>query len=95
MIIEAPKEEKTLEKELTERFFRGEFIHQFKYTLDSIYEYMMSSNKKISEVIEEVKNKKSPLTKSQRDFMMYFKPDFIEDLMNDFVDLKRLKSENK
>lgn len=93
-VIETPVEEvKTEEKPLTpeeleakekqEKFLRGGIIHKYHYHLRSIHDYMKSNKLTLEQVRDEILEKKCRLTTTQRDLVMWFKLDFMQQLLDD------------
>ena len=97
IITEVPgeKEEVSEEPELTEEqkkqqesFMRGMVISRYRATLRDIYIYMKEKGKTLDDIRKEILEKKCYLTTSHRDFIMSFKLDFIQQLLDDMYHLK-------
>ena len=72
-----------VEKERMEKFLRSGIIRKYHYTLSEIKRRLWRGKSTISKLKEEVENKTSTMTKSQRDFIMTYDEDFILQLLKE------------
>ena len=72
-----------VEKERMEKFLRSGIIRKYHYALSEIKRRLWRGKSTISKLKEEVENKTSTMTKSQRDFIMAYKEDFILQLLKE------------
>lgn len=71
------------QKELQEKFLRSGIIHKWHYHLRMIHDYMIKHKIKLEEVKEEIQNKKCKLNTTQRDLIMMFTLEFLNQLLQD------------
>lgn len=76
------------EKEMNDKFMRSIVIGKFRTTLQDIYSYMKKKKVSLEEIKQEVENKTSNLTASRREFIIGFKLDFIQQLLDDMYKSK-------
>ena len=84
--VENSEEKKELtpeQKELQEKIMRGVVVSKFKTSLQDINFYMKKYKISLEEVKKEIDDKTSKLTKSRRDFVIGFKIEFIQQLLDD------------
>lgn len=84
-------QEESTEPELTEEqkkqqhdFFVSGFVHKNKYIFSEISNRIVSTGKTLQDLYDEVIEKKSPFTRSQRDFLKMWKLDFLQECLDLF-----------
>lgn len=74
--------DETLDPEM-EKFFRSAFIRTNGFILKQISQRMKEECMTLEDLRQEIITKKSPLSKMQRDFILSYKLDFINDCLED------------
>ena len=82
------KETSDEEKERIEKFMRSAFIRKNVFTLKQINNRCIKNNLTLEDLRNEIENKKSPLSRMQRDFLCTYKLDFIQECI---IDIKKKK----
>ena len=83
------KETSDEEKERIEKFMRSAFIRKNVFTLKQINNRCIKNNLTLEDLRNEIENKKSPLSRMQRDFLCTYKLDFIQDCIIDMIDAQK------
>lgn len=77
------------QKASQEKFFRSMLISRFSSVLRAIHDLSISKNKSLAELQQEVREKKSTLSANQREFLMSFDIDFIQQLLDDMYNINK------
>ena len=83
------KETSDEEKERIEKFMRSAFIRKNVFTLKQINNRCIKNNLTLEDLRNEIENKKSPLSRMQRDFLCTYKLDFIQECIIDLIDAQK------
>lgn len=83
------KETSDEEKERIEKFMRSAFIRKNVFTLKQINNRCIKNNLTLEDLRNEIENKKSPLSRMQRDFLCTYKLDFIQECIIDMIDAQK------
>lgn len=83
------KETSDEEKERIEKFMRSAFIRKNVFTLKQINNRCIKNNLTLEDLRNEIENKKSPLSRMQRDFLYTYKLDFIQECIIDMIDAQK------
>lgn len=80
------------QKEMQEKFFRSALVRKYKQALKNLYQVMKKRNISIADIKQLIINKTKtlPFTASQREFIMYFKDEFLIQLLKDMYNEKEL-----
>ena len=71
------------QKEQQEKFWRGFFIKKHSYRLREVHDRMRATKCSVADLVQEVQEKRSPLTRSVRELLLAFQVDFIEQCLDD------------
>ena len=83
------KETSDEEKKRIEKFMRSAFIRKNVFTLKQINNRCIKNNLTLEDLRNEIENKKSPLSRMQRDFLCTYKLDFIQECIIDMIDAQK------
>lgn len=89
------KETSDEEKERIEKFMRSAFIRKNVFTLKQINNRCIKNNLTLEDLRNEIENKKSPLSRMQRDFLCTYKLDFIQECIIDMIDAQKRTIEHR
>ena len=80
------------QKEMQEKFFRSVLVRKYKQALKDLYQVMKKRNISIADIKQLIINKTKtlPFTASQREFIMYFKDEFLIQLLKDMYNEREL-----
>ena len=84
------------QKEMQDKFLRGAIVHRYKQALKNLYEVLKKRHCTISDVKQLIleKTKTLPFTASQRNFIIYFKDEFLIECLKDLYNEKQLNEIN-
>ena len=89
------KETSDEEKERIEKFMQSAFIRKNVFTLKQINNRCIKNNLTLEDLRNEIENKKSPLSRMQRDFLCTYKLDFIQECIIDMIDTQKRAIEHR
>lgn len=88
--VEEQKEPELTEEQKAayEKFMRSNILRRFKSALRLLYERMKKQHSTIADIKQQIlrKDKTIPFSASQRDFILYFKDEFLVQLLKDLYD---------
>ena len=89
------KETSDEEQERIEKFMRSACIRKNVFTLKQINNRCIKNNLTLEDLRNEIENKKSPLSRMQRDFLCTYKLDFIQECIIDMIDAQKRAIEHR